>query len=147
MQREWVRRLSVLEAIPGQATTPTGQGYLTAAQRGKRAAAAHKKPRRVPRQNMPSTPSDAGSRKRSSASGGSSSRQSGGSGDRRSGGSGGRQSGGGRGDSNGGGGGDSNGDDDDDEDDSAPLDRSGSSRRRRLRRADWVLNDAEMQQQ
>ena len=36
-------------AIPGQATTPTGQGYLTAVQRGKCAAAAHKKPRRVPR--------------------------------------------------------------------------------------------------
>ena len=87
-----MRRLSVREAIPGRATTPTGQAYLTAAQRGKRAVLAHKQPRRVPRQNTPSTRSDAGSPRRSSASGGSGGRRSGGSSGRRSGGSGGRRS-------------------------------------------------------
>ena len=84
-------------AIPGRAATPPGQTYLTGAERGKRAAVARKEPRRVPRQDMPSTPSDAGSPRRSSASGG-----------RRSGGSGGCRSGGG---------GDSTGDDEDDNDD------------------------------
>ena len=75
-------------------------------------------PRCVPRQNTPSTPSDAGSRRISNTSGGS--------GGRRSGGSGGRRSGGRRG------GGDSNGDDDDDNvEDSIPLDRLGFTRRRR----------------
>ena len=83
-------------------------------------------PRCVPRQNTPSTPSDAGSRRISNASGGSGGRRSGGSSGRQSGGSGGRRSGGRRG------GGDSNGDDDDDNvEDSIPLDRLGFTRRRR----------------
>ena len=83
-------------------------------------------PRCVPRQNTPSTPSDAGSRRISNASGGSGGRRSGGSSGRQSGGSGGRRSGGRRG------GGDSNGDDDDiNVEDSIPLDRLGSTRRRR----------------
>ena len=85
-------------------------------------------PRCVPRQNTPSTPSDAGSRRISNTSGGSGGRRSGGSSGRQSGGSGGRRSGGRRG------GGDSNGDDDDDDDnveDSIPLDRLGFTRRRR----------------
>ena len=83
-------------------------------------------PRCVPRQNTPSTPSDAGSRRISNTSGGSGGRRSGGSSGRQSGGSGGRRSGGRRG------GGDSNGDDDDDNvEDSIPLDRLGFTRRRR----------------
>ena len=70
-------------------------------------------PRCVPRQNMPSTPSGAGSRRISNASGGSGGRRSG------------RQSGGRRSGGRGGGG-DSNGDDDDDDvEDSTPLDRLG----------------------
>ena len=83
-------------------------------------------PRCVPRQNTPSTPSDAGSRRISNTSGGSGGRRSGGSSGRQSGGSGGRRSGGRRG------GGDSNGDDDDiNVEDSIPLDRLGFTRRRR----------------
>ena len=123
--------------IPGRASTPPGQEYLSAAARGKRPVVAHKtprtrptmggkQPRRVPRQNTPSTPSDPGSRRRSSASGGSSRRSSG------------RGSGGGGG---GGGGGD-----DDDDDASTPSNVAGPSSRRR-RRADRLLNDAEMEQQ
>ena len=63
-------------AIPRRAQTPPGQTYLTAAQRGKgpaatsRATTAQKAPRRRPRQPTPSSPSDAGSRRRSSASDG-----------------------------------------------------------------------------
>ena len=108
--------------LPGRAPTPPGRGYLSAAARGKRPAVGYKQPRRVPRQNTPSTPSDLGSHRRSSAS------SSGGR--RRSGGSGGRRSGGG-----GGGGGD--------DDDSTPSGQAGPSRRRRV---DHPLNDAEMQQ-
>ena len=66
--------------VPGRSTTPPGQGYLSAAAQGKRPVVAHKtprtrpttsgkQPRRVPRQNTPSTPSDPESRRRSSASG------------------------------------------------------------------------------
>ena len=66
--------------LPGRSTTPPAQGYLSAAARGKQPVVAHKiprtrpttggkQPRRVPRQNMPSTPSDPGSWRRSSASG------------------------------------------------------------------------------
>ena len=65
--------------LPGRAATPPGQGYLSAAARGKRPAAGGKtprarpttggkQPRRVPRQNTPPSPSDAGSLRRSSAS-------------------------------------------------------------------------------
>ena len=118
--------------IPGRSVTPPGQGYLTAAQRGKRPAVGRKTPRsrpttggkpprRVPRQPTPSSPSDPGSRRRSSV--GSS--------------NGGRRGGGG------GGGGDDDYDDDDDEDDT-PSSLAGPSIRRR--RADRLLNDAEMQQ-
>ena len=63
-------------AIPGRAATPPGQTYLTAAQRGKGPAArprpttAQKVPRRTPRASTPSSPSDAGSRRRDSVSSG-----------------------------------------------------------------------------
>ena len=140
--------------VPGRASTPPGQEYLSAAARGKRPVVAHKtprtrpttggkQPRRVPRQNTPSTPSDPGSRRRSSASGNSSRRSSG----RGSGGGGGGGRGGGGG--GGGGGGSGGGDDDDDDDyDSTPSSVAGPSRRRRRRRrADRLLNDAEMEQQ
>ena len=45
--------------IPGRSVTPTGQGYLTAAQRGKRPAVGSKTPDHVP---PPSPPSDPGRR-------------------------------------------------------------------------------------
>ena len=59
--------------IPGRSATPPGQGYLTAAQRGKRPAVGGKTPRsrpttggkvprRVPRQPTPSSSSDRGRR-------------------------------------------------------------------------------------
>ena len=96
-----------------------------------------KQPRRVPRQNTPSSPRDAGSLRRNSAGGSDS-------GQRGSGGGGGRGSGGGAG----GGGGDDDDDDNDNNGESTPSDQSGPSRcRHKKRHADPILNDAETQQQ
>ena len=122
-------------------TRPT-VGYKTPVRRrspkGKQPAAratkGGKEPRRTARQNTPSSPSDAGSLRRSSASGSDSGRS--GSGSRR--GSGGSRRG------RGGGGGGGGGDDDDDDDDGTPLGVPGPSNRRARRR---ILNDQEMEQQ
>ena len=129
--------------VPTQGNA-VGVGAMAFGTTAQRATVARKAPRHRPRQPTPSTPSDAGSLRRSSASNGS------GNGSRRSGGCRRSGGGGGGGDRGGGGGGDRGGgggddDDDDDDEDSLPSDLSCSSRRRR--RADRVLNDAQMQQQ
>ena len=119
-------------------TRPT-VGYKTPVRRrspkGKQPAAratkGGKEPRRMARQNTPSSPSDAGSLRRSSASGSDSGRSA--SGGSRRGGSG----GGGGGGSGGSGGGD-------DDDDDTPLGVPGPSNHRARRR---ILNDQEMEQQ
>ena len=124
----------------------------------KRPTKGGKEPRRTARQNTPSSPSDAGSLRRSSASGsdsGGSRRGSGGSRRGRGGGGGSGGGGGGSGGGGGGGGGGSGGggggsgggdddDDDDDDDDGTPLGVPGPSNRRARRR---ILNDQEMEQQ
>ena len=119
----------------------------------KRPTKGGKEPRRTARQNTPSSPSDAGSLRRSSASGsdsGGSRRGSGGSrrgrggGGSGGGGGGGGGSGGGGGGGSGGGGGGGDDDDDDDDDDGTPLGVPGPSNRRARRR---ILNDQEMEQQ
>ena len=131
-----------LQQQAGGPPTPSGQGYLDGkpivahkstvqrrSPKGKQPAAramrGAKEPRRTTRQNTPSSPSDAGSLRRSSAS------DSSGSGSRRGSGSGG-----------GGGGG---GDDDDEDDDGTPSVRSGPSSRRRARCR--ILDNQEMEQQ
>ena len=123
-------------------TRPT-VGYKTPVRRrspkGKQPAAratkGGKEPRHTARQNTPSSPSDAGSLRRSSASGSDSGR----SGSSRSGGSrrGGGGGGGGRGSRGSGGG-------DDDDHDDTPLGVPGPSNCRARRR---ILNDQEMEQQ
>ena len=122
----------------GRPPTPSGQGYLDATptvghkepvQRKKRPTKGAKEPRRTARQNTSSSPSDAGSLRRSSAS------DSGGSSRRGSGGGGG----------GGGGGDDDDDDDEDDDDDGTPSGRAGPSSRRRARCR--ILNDQEMEQQ
>ena len=115
----------------------------------KRPTKGGKEPRRTARQNTPSSPSDAGSLRRSSASGsdsgrsGSGGRRRGSGGSRRGRGGGGGSGGGGGGGGSGGGGGDDD-DDDDDDDDGTPLGVPGPSNRRARRR---ILNDQEMEQQ
>ena len=59
-----------MQNLPGRATTPPGQGYLSRAARGKCPTVVQKQPRCVPHQNTSSTLSDAGSLRRSSTSGG-----------------------------------------------------------------------------
>ena len=138
-------------------TQPT-VGYKTPVRRrspkGKQPAAratkGGKEPRRTARQNTPSSPSDAGSLRRSSASGsdsgrsGGSRRGSGGSRRGGGGGGGGGSGGGGGGGGSGGGSGGGDDDDDDDDDDDTPLGVPGPSNRRAGRR---ILNDQEMEQQ
>ena len=157
-----------LQQQAGRPTTPTGQGYLDDRStlgykrpgKGKqpltkRPTKGAKEPRRTARQNTPSSPSDAGSLRRSSASGSDSG--SGGSGSRRGsggsrrggsggggGGGGGSGGGGGGGGGSGGGGSSGGGDNDDDDDDGTPLGVPGPSNRRARRR---ILNDQEMEQQ
>ena len=107
-----------LRRMAGRSPTVTDGTPLARATRG------GKRPRRVPRQNTPTSPSDAGSRRRSSASD-----------------SGGRRRGRGRGGGGGGGGGSGS-------DSTSPSSvRSGLSRSGRRRRGTRVLDQAQMQQQ
>ena len=142
----------------GRPPTPSGQGYLddrptvghkqpvqqsarTTGMKDRRLVAratrGAKEPRRVPRQNTPSSSSS------SSDSGGRGSGRGSGGGGRGggSGGGGGGSGGGGGGGGSGGGGGDD--DEDDDDADSTPSGRAGPSTRARRR----ILNDQEMEQQ